>query len=590
MTVGAPVAAVNAEVPSPRKKALIVGNNGDDLQGPRRDAESFKGLLIHKYKFKAEDIMMMVSNGDDPLMDPSRRENVIRELKALVRDARKDDSFVFFYAGHSTQMTCRHGTEDDGLDEAIWLKNGSGPVTENDYILDNVLREILVDTLLPLGAYMFSFFDACTSGTLMDLDHDKCNQRQFEKTYHPKRTIPPNTCWLEQPLCISTSHNLFSPDRSNVSSPVSMQSPQAQPLARSIVATPLTKTRVSSPLARGAVQPSEPHSRRSNRVTTERSAQTTPAHFHHDTRTSVGRPTMNSDIPYTPIATRLQHRSTANKENMQVEDTCRHPKRRMSTSERLSMNTRKDPDRRRRATSSATFMQSVIPPPVPSTSLSRSSGSVGLHAGTPAKRRTAEDVWRDVTSSSPVPYCDSPPGSPLNASLSVRREASAGVTFAEAASMVENQSRVKCTGFCHDQLLENNVGSGQGARIVSISACADGQRTWEAGSRSTTQFLVHYLRMDLDLPYTECKVANIDVYVLVGTTPKPTWRQVWAHLSTRGDTFIHTGREKYREWHREDSMPTYQDPLISSDSPLILDSPFTLINPLSLEDAESTQP
>ncbi|TFY68176.1 hypothetical protein EVJ58_g1157 [Rhodofomes roseus] len=183
---------VTPETPQParscRKKALLIGINYSmeesslntncvELEGPHKDAIGMRDLLIDKYGYKEEDVVLMVdTEGVDRARRPSRK-NMIREIRALVRGAQPGDRFVFLFSGHSDQIPCRDHTEDDGFDEVLLPMDFDGK-SKHKLIVDNDLRKWLVDPLPP-GAQLMAILDACHSGTLLDLDHYDCNKVYF---------------------------------------------------------------------------------------------------------------------------------------------------------------------------------------------------------------------------------------------------------------------------------------------------------------------------------------------------------------------------------------------------------------------------
>jgi len=66
------------------------------------------------------------------------------------------------------QLVNTTGTEEDGMDEAIIA-------CDNNYLIDNLLREKLVDPL-PVGSTLIAIFDTCHSASLLDLPHHRCNR------------------------------------------------------------------------------------------------------------------------------------------------------------------------------------------------------------------------------------------------------------------------------------------------------------------------------------------------------------------------------------------------------------------------------
>ncbi|KAF7978215.1 hypothetical protein HWV62_1204 [Athelia sp. TMB] len=163
--------------PNRKRKALLIGiraENDEDsvtLTGPHSDVKAMKGLLIKIYGYKEADITVMLDGHvlKDPMMEPTR-ENILREIDNLVRDAHYGDRFVFHFSGHSIQVPNRTGTEDDGLDEAIVPSDG-----DKQHIIDNILRKRLVDPL-PVGSNLVAIFDTCHSASLLDLEHYRCNR------------------------------------------------------------------------------------------------------------------------------------------------------------------------------------------------------------------------------------------------------------------------------------------------------------------------------------------------------------------------------------------------------------------------------
>ncbi|KAH9038752.1 caspase domain-containing protein [Lactarius pseudohatsudake] len=175
-----PVYCSSPTASPPEHRALLIGINyapsvGDkgqvyrELKGPVNDAKEMKKALIELFDYMEEDVRLMTdeeTNRDSALW-PSK-ENIMRELRELVRDACPGDAFVFFYAGHcGQQKATTDPNEIDGLDEYIIT-------CDHEIILDDTLRECLVDPL-PSGTRLTAILDACHSGTLLDLDHYSCH-------------------------------------------------------------------------------------------------------------------------------------------------------------------------------------------------------------------------------------------------------------------------------------------------------------------------------------------------------------------------------------------------------------------------------
>ncbi|KAI0641429.1 caspase domain-containing protein [Trametes meyenii] len=178
----------------PVKKALVIGINYSDasptpsspyapLTHARDDAKDIASLIVAKYGYRRENIVMLLDEGGDARYAPTR-DNILREIHKLVHGARSGDHFFFYYSGHSDQIASEGPApeEEDGMDEYIvpvdYDKHAEDEPMRKRMILDNKLRKLLVDKL-PVGAYLTAIFDSCHSGTLLDLDHYLCNNIYF---------------------------------------------------------------------------------------------------------------------------------------------------------------------------------------------------------------------------------------------------------------------------------------------------------------------------------------------------------------------------------------------------------------------------
>ncbi|KAI1797332.1 peptidase C14 [Ganoderma leucocontextum] len=198
--------------PAPLKRALLIGINYTHadpksdyplLRRAQDDTKDFRALLISKYEYLPENIVMMLDNESVGVALQPTRANILGQIRKLVDGAQSGSRFVFFYSGHSGQVEVEEQDpnkqeEDDGFDEFIvpvdhheirlhLTQDETGRVPyrremEKRMIIDNKLRKILVEPL-QVGAHLTAIFDSCHSGTLLDLDHYLCNN-----IYNP-RTI-----------------------------------------------------------------------------------------------------------------------------------------------------------------------------------------------------------------------------------------------------------------------------------------------------------------------------------------------------------------------------------------------------------------
>ncbi|TFK52603.1 hypothetical protein OE88DRAFT_1424555 [Heliocybe sulcata] len=159
----------------PRKKALLVGIKyaeewqkewPGDLECAHRDVADFKEFLIRVYKWREAEITVMIDDGVMPTLQPTK-ENLFRAIRNLVFDAREGDLLVIHFSGHGFQEESKSSLEEDGMDECIIT-------SDSLFLYDKELRRELVDPL-PIGCTLMAVFDCCHSGTLLDLEHYRCN-------------------------------------------------------------------------------------------------------------------------------------------------------------------------------------------------------------------------------------------------------------------------------------------------------------------------------------------------------------------------------------------------------------------------------
>ncbi|PVV04937.1 hypothetical protein BB560_000546 [Smittium megazygosporum] len=150
-----------------RKRALLIGinyfNSKYTLKGCINDVHRMKKFLIDHFRFKESDMIILTDDQTNPKRIPTR-ENILKAMKWLVHDAKKNDSFFFHYSGHGNRVQDANGDELDGQDETIcpvdFVKNGQ--------IIDDDMNSIMVRPLPP-GARLTAIFDCCHSATALDL-------------------------------------------------------------------------------------------------------------------------------------------------------------------------------------------------------------------------------------------------------------------------------------------------------------------------------------------------------------------------------------------------------------------------------------
>ncbi|KAI0466842.1 hypothetical protein F4859DRAFT_496110 [Xylaria cf. heliscus] len=170
-----------------RRKALLVGINyfgqRGQLRGSINDARNMRAYLIENFSYKHEDIVMLTDDQQNPTSHPTK-QNLLRAMHWLVKDAQPNDSLFFHYSGHSVQTEDFEGDEEGGGDE-----NGGDNDEEGGYstvifpvdfrqvghISDDEMHRIMVSPLQE-GVKLTAIFDSYHSGSAIDIPYIYSNQ------------------------------------------------------------------------------------------------------------------------------------------------------------------------------------------------------------------------------------------------------------------------------------------------------------------------------------------------------------------------------------------------------------------------------
>ena len=107
----APQAFNNAAVPgynykysqcNGRRKALLIGINyfgqRGQLRGCINDVRNMSSYLVEHFQYKREDMVILTDDQQNPMSQPTK-QNILRAMHWLVKDARPNDSLFFHYSG-----------------------------------------------------------------------------------------------------------------------------------------------------------------------------------------------------------------------------------------------------------------------------------------------------------------------------------------------------------------------------------------------------------------------------------------------------------------------------------------------------------
>ncbi|KFX96621.1 hypothetical protein V490_03234 [Pseudogymnoascus sp. VKM F-3557] len=152
-----------------RRKALLIGINyfgqRGQLRGCINDVKNMSSYLFENFGYKREDMVILTDDLQNPMSQPTK-QNILRAMHWLVKDARPNDALFFHYSGHGGQTKDLDGDEPDGYDEVIY------PVDFRTvgHIVDDEMHRIMVTPLQP-GVRLTAIFDSCHSGTALDLPY-----------------------------------------------------------------------------------------------------------------------------------------------------------------------------------------------------------------------------------------------------------------------------------------------------------------------------------------------------------------------------------------------------------------------------------
>jgi hypothetical protein len=154
--------------------ALLIGinyiNTVNELQGCINDTVNIKQLLKQKYHYNNNNITVLT----DYTNTKPTKHNILTEFTKLITNAISGDTIFFFYSGHGTNSVDLTGDESDGQTEYIVPIDAT---TIETCIIDDELTEIIKSNLKP-GVTLFTIFDSCFSGTILDLKY------QYYDTLH----------------------------------------------------------------------------------------------------------------------------------------------------------------------------------------------------------------------------------------------------------------------------------------------------------------------------------------------------------------------------------------------------------------------
>lgn len=91
-----------------RRKALLIGINyfgqRGQLRGCINDVRNMTAYLAEHFGYRREDMVILTDDQQNPMSQPTK-QNILRAMHWLVKDARPNDALFFHYSG-KTVHTC----------------------------------------------------------------------------------------------------------------------------------------------------------------------------------------------------------------------------------------------------------------------------------------------------------------------------------------------------------------------------------------------------------------------------------------------------------------------------------------------------
>ncbi|KAG6906611.1 hypothetical protein DXG01_012948 [Tephrocybe rancida] len=110
---------------TPINRALLIGINYENLppiyrlQGPQQEAVELGNLLIEKYDYTREFMVVLTDNVEATSDQFSSKENIMKALRTFYDDQVEGDQFFFYFGGHAFQDDTKDEKEEDKKDEFL---------------------------------------------------------------------------------------------------------------------------------------------------------------------------------------------------------------------------------------------------------------------------------------------------------------------------------------------------------------------------------------------------------------------------------------------------------------------------------------
>ena len=186
------------------KYAVIIGintyKNANDytpLKGCVGDARRMRQTALEQWGFPddAEKTKLLTQE------QASQKAILGAFEKVLIQNCKKEDTALFYFAGHGTQVEDDNGDESDNWDEALCPQDMSY-TDASTWLIDDKMKE-LIDRLAAKCDNVVIIIDSCNSGTVTLAQALAAGERGIRGNKNPKQKLnlsppPPKALDLDQ--------------------------------------------------------------------------------------------------------------------------------------------------------------------------------------------------------------------------------------------------------------------------------------------------------------------------------------------------------------------------------------------------------
>lgn len=152
-----------------KKSALLIGINYTGTQNELYGCISDVNSINERISGQGFNNITILT---DLTTKKATKDNILMELKNLLINSQAGDLLFLLYSGHGTYTDDKNGDENTGYDQCI-------VPCDFNIIVDDELKSIIQSNLKP-GVTLFSMFDSCFSGSVLDLKYQYMDSLNYD--------------------------------------------------------------------------------------------------------------------------------------------------------------------------------------------------------------------------------------------------------------------------------------------------------------------------------------------------------------------------------------------------------------------------